>query len=132
MNRETKDHLKFVSAIDPSDTPRTADTVGNIINTTGYQRAVFAIQSKTATDGVFTAKIEEGDDPALGDAAVVATTRLNGSLPVFAAADDNVIKTVEVTRFTKKYLRLTMVETTTATTGQVLGAMATLGEPKYI
>jgi hypothetical protein len=132
MNRETKDHLKFVNALSPSDTPRTADTAGAIIDTTGYERAVFAIRSKTCTDGTFTAKLEEGDDPALSDAALVPSTRLNGTLPVFTSTDSNKVQTVEIIKFRKKYARLTMVETVAATTGQVLDAMVTLGEPKYI
>jgi len=102
-------------------------TSGAIIDTAGYESLVFVVQSGTLTDGTYTIALQEGDNAALSDAATVASANLIGSLPVFAATDDNVTKRIGFVT-TKRYARLQIVSTG-VTTGGTLGCVAVLGDP---
>ena len=83
-------------------------TTGAILDTKGYDLGVtFGLAATGYTDGTYTLLIEEGDDAALADAAVVSGDYLVGSLPEISAAavDGELIPSVGVIS-TKRYLRL--------------------------
>jgi len=89
-----------------------------------FRDVTFAILSGTLTDGSYAFTVEESDASDSGFAAV-DTFRVQGSLPTFAATDDNVLKSFGVVP-TKRYVRI-VCTATSATTGGVLAAVAVLG-----
>lgn len=89
-----------------------------------FRDVLFIVHSGTLTDGSYAVTVEESDASGSGYAAV-DTWRVLGSLPTFAATDDNVWNSFGV-RPTKRYVRV-VVTATGATTGGVLAATAVLG-----
>jgi hypothetical protein len=102
-------------------------TAGDIIDTKGFGSIVWVLLSATITDGVYTVKLEDGDDSGLSDAADVDATLLLGSLPALILTDDNAVKRVGCIS-KKRYVRLSLVSTG-VTTGGAMGAVALLGHP---
>lgn len=94
----------------------------NVFNN-AFREVAFTILSGTLTDGSYAVTVEESDASGSGYAAV-DSGRVQGSLPTYAATDDNVLNTFAV-RPTKRYVRL-VVTATGATTGGVLSATAIL------
>ena len=103
-------------------------TVGNIIDTAGYESIEFIALSGTITDGAYAFKIEDGDNSALSDAADVDSTLLLGDLTGFALTDDDTSKRVGCIA-KKRYVRLSIVSTATTTGVNMMGAAAVLGHP---
>ena len=101
-------------------------TVGNIIDSKGFASLTYSLVTGTVTDGDYALIIEDGDDSALSDAAVVSVTSLVGALPAFDDnADDN--KALSVGYIGKKrYVRASLVSTNTAS-GAVIGVVAIKG-----
>ena len=89
-----------------------------------FRDVLFVIHSGTLTDGSYAVTVEESDSSGSGYAAV-DSARVLGSLPTFAATDDNVWNSFGV-RPTKRYVRV-VITATSATTGGVLAATAILG-----
>jgi len=102
-------------------------TVGEIIDTSGFESIEFIIQSGTITDGAYALLLEEGDDAALADAAVLSSELTLGSLTGFVAADDDVTKRVGSIG-KDRYQRLSIVSTST-TSGGFFSAISVLGHP---
>ncbi len=111
-----------------SQTVQTGTVNGTAVDTGVYNNnfrdVLFVLTSGTLTDGTYAVAVEESDSSGSGYAAVDAS-RVLGSLPSFAATDDNTVKYVGA-RPTKRYVRIT-VTATSATTGGVLSATAVLG-----
>lgn len=111
-----------------SGTVQTGTTNGVAIDTAvfgnNFRDLSFAILSGTLTDGTYAVTVEESDSSGSGYAAV-PSRRVIGSLPSFAAADDDTVKSVGA-RPTKRYVRV-VITATGATTGGVLAAVAVLG-----
>jgi len=119
----------------------TADKTGDvIIDTQGYDDVYFLIHVHAAAtadgDHYFTAKVHEGDNSALSDAALVTDgttypTRYFGESPsdraidLVAQADSFVVFGV---RLHKRYIRLSLIET--GTSDITISAVAVLGNPK--
>ena len=106
-------------------------TDGAAIDTKGYQSVTFVLQSATLTDGTYTPVIEEsdtgdfsGEENAVADADLLGTE----AAAAFAAADDNEVRRIGYVG-NKRYVRLTLVSTSTST-GGTLGAVAILGHPE--
>jgi len=111
-----------------SQTIQTGTTDGTVLDLALYgnnfRDVVFAIHSATLTDGSYAVTVEESDASGSGFAAV-DSWRVLGSLPTFAASDDNTWKSFGV-RPTKRYVKL-VVTATGATSGGVMSATAVLG-----
>lgn len=103
-------------------------TAGNIIDTAGFESIEFVITTKTVTDGVYTVKLEDGDDSGLSDAADVDSTLVLGTLPSFVLTDDDTIKRVGCIS-KKRYVRLSIVSTGTTSGVDAMTAVAVLGHP---
>ncbi len=104
-------------------------TEGAIFDTAHFDLGIyFAIASTAWTDGTYTLKIEDGDDSALSDAAVVATGQLvYGSLPAVAAVlADGADYAKEGVIGTKRYVRASIVSTDT-TSGATLSLICIKG-----
>lgn len=103
-------------------------TVGEIVDTKGFESVDIAIASGAIAAGDLAIIIEDGDDAALADAAAVSSELIIGSLPSFAATDDNVVKHFGCIS-KKRYIRISAVSTNSTTSTEVC-AIATLGDAK--
>ena len=104
-------------------------TVGNIIDSLGYESLEFVVSMGTIVDGVYALVLEEGDDAALADAAVVPADNILGALTGFVAADDQ--STLRIGSIGKKRYQRLSIESTGVTTGvDHATAIAVLGHPK--
>jgi hypothetical protein len=132
-------NIKTYAAIDYAQL--TADKTGDdIIDTKGYDDVFILIHIHAVgagdADNYFTAKIQEGDEPALGDAALIADgttypSRYFGESPsdrkidLVAQADTFLVFGI---RPMKRYIRLMLLETSTA--DATVSAVVILGNPK--
>ncbi len=129
---ELHNNISPAVALDAAVITTDTTTVGNIIDTQGYEAIEFVIQSGTVTDGTYTPLIEEGDDSGLSDAAAVADSGLLGTeaAAAFAAADDDAVKRVGY-RGGKRYVRLSMVSAGTTAGAAFMAALALRGRPRH-
>jgi len=107
-----------------SNTTTNGTAVDCALYSNNFRDVAFVVQAHTLTDGAYDVTVEESDASGSGYAAVPAD-RVLGSLPSFAATDDNVVKSFGV-RPTKRYVRA-VITSTTVTTGGALSAVALLG-----
>ncbi len=122
-------NVKQEVALDSQDITTDTTTVGNIIDTVGFESIEFVIQSGVITDGAYALVLEQGDDSGLSDAAVVPTDEVLGVLTGFVAADDNAAKRVGSIG-KKQFQRLSIVSTGTSTGATKFSSVAVLGHPK--
>jgi hypothetical protein len=129
MEKDIHSNVKTLIALDVGTISSDTTTVGNIIDTAGFEGLEFSIQSGTITDGAYALLLEEGDDSGLSDAAAVPSDNTLGVLTGFAAAnDDSVLRVGSIGK--KRYQRLSVVSTGTTTGGTNFTAQAILGFPK--
>ena len=120
-------------------TNSSAAQVGIILDTLGWEFAVFtiALGAMTDADATFAVLLEEGNDPALADAAPVAdvdmVSQTDGVAPETAAAwtfaNDNEIRKIEYIG-DKRYIRLTITPTNNNAGSADMGAGCRLGSPQ--
>ena len=122
-------NVKQEVALDSQDITTDTTTVGNIIDTVGFESIEFVIQSGVITDGAYALVLEQGDDSGLSDAAVVPTDEVLGVLTGFVAADDNAAKRVGSIG-KKQFQRLSIVSTGTSTGATKFSSVAVRGHPK--
>ncbi len=122
-------NVKQEVALDSQDITTNTTTVGNIIDTVGFESIEFVIQSGVITDGAYALVLEQGDDSGLSDAAVVPSDEVLGVLTGFVAADDNAAKRVGSIG-KKQFQRLSIVSTGTTTGATKFSSVAVLGHPK--
>lgn len=110
--------VKIVNALNQAAT-LTATTTGNIIDRQGYQHALFAIQVGTSTtaDGsnYMTVSLTASDDSGMsGEEAVTSSNGLVGAnLVINATGDANKVNVIGYNG-SRRYLRLAVTETGTA------------------
>lgn len=126
--RDLQNNLKAVVAINP--TTGKNDLTGNLIDLQGYSGALVVVQSGGITDGTFTFELQHGNASDGSDLAAVPDEDLLGSEPVFAAADDNVVKQFGYVG-TKRYIKLVATVSGSPTTGGTLGAVVIKGFPRH-
>jgi len=101
-------------------------TTGAIIDTKDYDRGiVFTLLCSAYTDGTYTPLLEEGDDSGLSDATAVPDANLIGTEAgaALSAVDAEGSTLNSLGAFgTKRYLRLSIVSTSTST-GATVGAV---------
>ncbi|MFI5330044.1 MAG: hypothetical protein ACHQ2F_03270 [Desulfobaccales bacterium] len=119
-------------AISPQVATNNTALVSAIIDRQGFDALEFAIATGTLADAdaTFTALVEDGDDPALGDNGAVAAADLLGTEAgaSFTFADDDKAFKIGY-RGNKRYVRLTI--TPANNTGNApISALAILGGPK--
>lgn len=130
MERDLHNNVNAVMALNEAAITTDTTTVGEIIDTLGYESLEYIIASGTITDGAYALLLEEGDDSGLSDAAAVPTAELLGDLVGFVAADDDTVKRVGSIG-KKRYQRLSIVSTGTTTGADSIGAVAVQGHPKH-
>jgi hypothetical protein len=132
--RDLANHLSVKRAISPAAAVATnTPIVSQIIDLSGYQQAMFAINigSLVDADATFTTLVEHGDVSNLSDAAAVPDSQLTGSEAAasFTFAADNTTRKIGYVG-PKRYLRLTI--TPANNTGDAfIDAVAILGESRY-
>lgn len=117
-------HTAVESALDSQTIGTDTTTLGNIIDTAGFEALEFILQSGTITDGAYAVSLQEGDDSGLSDAAAVSAEETLGNAD-FALADDDTAKRIGYIG-KKRYCRLAIVSTAT-TSGGVFSAAAMKG-----
>ena len=102
-------------------------TVGNIIDTRGYEALEYYIISGSISDGAYAILIEEGNESDLSDATTVADNELLGTLANagFTDADDATVKRIGYIG-AKRYVRISIVSTG-VTSGGTFSALAVQG-----
>lgn len=130
MEKEMHNNVDDVVALTQQAINSNTTTAGAIIDTAGFESCEFIVIAGTITDGAYALLLEEGDDPALSDAAAVPAAETLGALTGFVAADDDTTKRVGSIG-KKRYQRLSIVSTGVTTGVNMMGAIAVLGDPKH-
>jgi hypothetical protein len=118
-------------ALDSQDITTDTTTVGNIIDTVGFESLEYVIQSGTITDGTYTLLIEESDDSGFSGSSVVSSDETLGVLTGFVAADDD--SALRVGSIGKlRFQRLSIVSASTSTGATKFSAVAIQGHPKHM
>lgn len=108
---------------------RTADGVGAIIDTQGFESLEYVmIVSDALVGGGFTMLLEESDDASLTVSNVVSAEETLGTLPLCIATDTDFVARVGCIG-KKRYQRCTLDETGTVTAG-IVSVIGILGHPK--
>ena len=111
MEYDLHNSVKQVVALD-FENAAGASTVGNIIDTQGFESMEYIITSGTITTGTFTLLLEDGDDAGLSDAAAVSSELvLGGAVTFLVTDDDTAFRQGTVSK--KRYQRLTLVGAST-------------------
>lgn len=123
--REITTNLRNEIAVDIQAITTDTTTVGNIINAADFDHGVnFTFVSGVVTDGDYDVLIEDGDDPALSDAAAVADAQLIGQDPTSATAPEaqaQISASDEIKKIgyvgAKAFVRMSIVSTSTSSGG---------------
>ena len=92
-----------VVAVETTEFTANAAEVGPIIDTEGFDALEFILHASLHNNGTFTVTLEDGDDPALSDAAAVSAVLVLGSA-VLAA--DGVARVGTISK--KRFIRATV------------------------
>lgn len=134
--RDLMNNVHIVSAIPPI-AARTDNTaiVSSIIDTLGYNSAMFAISIGTNTDvnATFAVTMDESDDSGLSGSNAVAAADLNGTyaLAGFTFGDDTETRKIGYTG-NKRYIRLTVTPSGNDSGNIFIAAVAILGDPSRV
>lgn len=129
-SKDLHSNIKAASALTPRTIATDTTTAGSTIDTSLYESVEFIVQSGTLTDGAYAVSLYAGDASNMSDEAAVTTAAggLLGSLPSFAATDDNTVAKVGYCGG-KRYVRIKVVSTGT-TSGGLLSGVCVLGHPR--
>lgn len=116
-------------ALNPATIATDTTTDGNIIDTLGFQSVEFIVYCGTRTDGTYTPLIKDGADSGLSDAAAVDDAYLLGTEAAAALSASNTAKRIGY-KGNKRYVRLSIVSTSTTSGCTSVGAIAILGHPE--
>jgi hypothetical protein len=122
-------NLKGLIALDVQDITTNTTTVGNIIDTLGFESLEYMIQSGTITDGTYALLLEEDDVVGFTSSSVVPADETLGVLTGFTDADDDApLRVGSIGK--KRFQRLAIVSAGTSSGGTNFTAHAVLGHPK--
>ena len=115
-------------AFDNQSITTNTTTVGNIIDTKGFESLEFVITAGALSAGVYAILLEEGDDAGLSDAATLSTELTLGVLTGFDAStdDDTTIRVGSIGK--DRFQRMSLVSTG-ASGANTFSATAILGTP---
>ncbi len=122
-------NVKGLIALDVQDITTNTTTVGNVIDTLGFESLEYMIQSGTITDGAYAFLLEEADVVGFTGSSVVPADETLGVLTGFVAADDDTpLRVGSIGK--KRFQRLSIVSTGTSSGGTNFTSHAVLGNPK--
>lgn len=102
-------------------------TVGNIIDTQGFNALTLLVNVGARTDGTFTPLVEHSDDSGMSGAVAVDDSDLVGTEAGAAISAANTVKKIGYVGH-KRYVRLSVVSTSVSS-GATVGATAVLDRP---
>jgi hypothetical protein len=126
MQKDLYNNVKTEIALKLQTINTDTTTVGEIIDTQGYESGKVALLAGTVTAGDLTvAEIQESDDAAMAGETAIPAARLIGSFTTVDTSD-----TLDEVGFitTKRYIRVTALSANSA--NLVAGATVELGSPK--
>lgn len=125
-SQDLKSSVASEVALDFQTISSDTTTVGNIIDTQGFESATFSLVTGALTDGDYALTIEDGEDSGLSDGSAVNSDFLIGALPAFTDdGDDNLSLDLGYVG-KKRYVRVSIVSTNTSS-GAVIGSMVMKG-----
>lgn len=104
-------------------------TSGEIIDTAGFESAVWGIMSGTITDGTYAFAVWESDDSGMSGATVVSAAETLGAASYVAADDDETRRIGSVGKL--RYQQLRVVSASTSTGGTNFVSLVTLSDPHH-
>lgn len=129
MEKDGHNNIDELVALDSQTIASDTTTVGNIIDTQGFESLEYLVSLGDWTDGLYTVLLEESEDSGLSGSNVVSAAETLGALPALGA--DNAIGRVGSIG-KKRYQRLSIVSTAFSSAGsEAVHAMAILGHPKH-
>lgn len=131
MEYDLHSNVFQVVAFDSQNITTDTTTVGNVIDTVGFESLEYLIQSGTITDGTYTLLLEEADVVGFTGSTVVPTDETLGVLTGFVAADDDAaLRVGSIGK--KQFQRLSIVSASTSTGATNMSSTAVLGHPKHM
>jgi len=127
MNREQSSVIKPEVALSIQEIATNTTTVGEIIDTRGFDAQTFIIQAGTLEDGSYLPSIVEGDDSALSDESAVADADLTTTEVLATVDESDEIKKIGY-KGSKRYIRCDIVSSATASGGDI-GVISVKGLP---
>lgn len=127
MQFDQASSMNAIAALNTAAIASSTTTVGNIIDTQGYNALTFLLSVGARTDGTYTLSIEHGDNAALSDTATPAADDLVGTTALTANSAANTIKKLGYVG-NKRYVRVSVVSTS-VTSGATVGVTAIRGRP---
>lgn len=129
MRKEQKTNVKALSALNIQAISSNTTTVGNEIDTAGFESCTFIFHSGTITDGDYRVEITEcatsgGTFTAVANADLIG---LEADTSITDNTDDNQIGTIGYIG-ALRYVKATVVSTN-VTTGGTVGMQCILGDP---
>ncbi len=104
-------------------------TVGEIIDTKGFEMVEFVSLLGTITDGAYVASLEHGDDISLSDTAAVPAEEVLGGISYALAEDDEAKRMGYIGK--KRYVRLTLTSTAVTTGVNMAGVICLKTSPMH-
>lgn len=121
--------VKGLLALAVQDITTDTTTVGEIIDTAGFESLEYLIHSGTITDGTYALLLEESDASNMSGAAAVSADDTLGALTGFVAANDDEIRRVgSIGKL--RFQRLSIVSASTTTGGTNFVSLAVLSNPQ--
>lgn len=115
MEKDLYNNTKALLGLSVQDITTDTTTSGEIVDTAGFESAVWIVHSGTITDGAYTGAIWESDDSGMSGATVVSAAQTLGGVD-FVAADDDVVRRIgSVGKL--RYQQLRIVSTSTSSGG---------------
>lgn len=126
---DSKNNVKQLLALNPQTIATSTTTVGNEIDTLGYQSLTFLPSIGTRTDGTFTILVQDSDVSGSGFVDVVDDF-LSGTESAAAIIATNTIKKIGYVG-KKRYVKCSMVSTTVTSGSTSVQIVAILGDPTH-
>lgn len=130
MEKDLYNNTKVLLGMASQTISTDTTTSGAIIDTAGFESAVWGVVSGTITDGAYTGRIWESDDSGMSGATVVTTAQTLGGVDFVAADDDAIRRIGSVGKL--RYQQLRIVSTSTSSGGTLFGSQVTLGDPAHL
>jgi hypothetical protein len=129
MRKDLHSHIYAFPIIEPA--VQSASSISSAIcDMQGYNALEFLFQAGTITTGNFAVSLQHGNAADLSDAVTVPADQIIGTLPVFTAFNDGLVKNVGYIPTLYRYVRAVL--TNTSSPNGILGALAIKSSPYLV
>ncbi len=125
---DLKNDIKQLSAFDIQAITTDTTTVGNEIDTLGFESVTFILQAGTLTDGDYTILVQDSDVSGSGFVDVTDDFLIGTEAATQVSASNAITRIGYVGK--KRYVKISVVSANT-TSGGTVGAIAALGSPRH-